>query len=181
MRQFPQRRMAATDDRAMPASKKRQPKTQAKGGLTKTARQNPLLYLPLDTASADRISIKFHAALEVARRGSADVATARSLAHAMLLVDLIADAERSDVHREALDFAKAGLAALINRGHESGDWSFPDDLLSTITDLVNEHDRQLRECRMIVIVAATERLERRLERAGSMDDILQTKRSPGRE
>ncbi|MEX3614748.1 MAG: hypothetical protein VB141_13570 [Burkholderia gladioli] len=146
--------------------------------MTKTARQNPLLYLPLDTASADRISIKFHAALEVARRGSADVATARSLAHAALLVDLIADSERSDISRETLDLAKAGLAELIKKGHESDDWMFPDDLLSIITDLVNEHDRQLRECRMSVIVAATERLERRLVRAGCMEEVLQARRSP---
>lgn len=162
----------------MPASKKRPSKTQAKGGLTKTARQNPLLYLALDTASADRISIKFHAALEVARRGSADVVTARSLSHAVLLVDLIADTEGGNVSRETLDQAEAGLAELIKKGHESDDWTFPENLLSIVTNLVNEHDRQLRECRMSVIVAATERLERWLAKAGCIEEVLKARRSP---
>ncbi|MGA7778240.1 MAG: hypothetical protein WCA85_11085 [Paraburkholderia sp.] len=94
-----------------------------------------------------------------------------------MLVDLIADTEPGNVSRETLGLAKAGLAALIKKGHESEDWSFPEDLLSIITDLVNEHDRQLRECRMSAIVAATEHLERRLARAGCMEEVLQARRN----
>jgi hypothetical protein len=56
---------------------------------------------------------------------------------------------------------ESALAQVLHHGELTGVWRFPSTLLESLIQIVNEHDRQLREVRLAYIVAATHRLEKR--------------------
>jgi 2C-methyl-D-erythritol 2,4-cyclodiphosphate synthase len=162
----------------MAASTNSSKRRKASSGLAKRSRQNGLLYMPLDTASANQISLRFRTALEMARTGRADSSTAQCLAQATLLTGFVSDAGFGQIDSDTCGDAETGLVALIERGHRSGDWTFSADLLESLTAVVNEHDRQLLEVRMCAIIEATDRLRGRLAKARSLSEILSTRKRP---
>ncbi|MBN3808773.1 MAG: Fis family transcriptional regulator [Paraburkholderia tropica] len=150
--------------------------TKARGkpkpNLVKRSRQDARLYLPLDVATVNHISLRFRAALEMARSGRADRSTAHCLAHATLLASFVAEAGHGKLAPETLAAAERGLGELLRNGAETGAHDFAPELIELVTAVVNEHDRQLREVRMGVIVEATDRLDRRIAATRSNGELF---------
>jgi hypothetical protein len=150
-------------------------KAKAKPGLAKRARHKKALFLPLDTAAANRISLRSWTALQRARQGDADNEAALALAHAAMVAARVAEQGFGKVDGAAMAKAKSGLAELIDRGCASGDWRFSAGLLDALVPVLDEHCRQLRQVRMLALVEANEWLEARLEKGTLMSELLSGK------
>ncbi|WP_250468103.1 MULTISPECIES: hypothetical protein [unclassified Caballeronia] len=129
--------------------------------VAKAARHKKVLYLPLDPDSVAQISIQVRMALEVARVGQGDAATLRCLSQAVALTGLIAAAGHGEIDECSLASAEAALTGVLASGNLSG-WRLGRDEMEVATAVVNEHDRQLRETRLDVVVRAFEQIERGL-------------------
>ncbi|WP_250463283.1 hypothetical protein [Caballeronia sp. GAFFF2] len=150
-------------------------KAKVKPGLAKRARHKKALFLPLDTAAANRISLRSWTALQRARDGDADNEAALALAHAAMVAARVAEKGFGEVDGVAMGKAKEGLAEVIERGCDSGDWRFSAELLDALVPVLDEHCRQLRQVRMLAQVEANEWLEARIEKGALMSDLLSGK------
>ncbi|WP_250463222.1 hypothetical protein [Caballeronia sp. GAFFF2] len=155
----------------MPKSKSRKPIRS----VAKAARHKKVLYLPLDRDSVAQIAVQVRMALEVARAGQGDAATLRCLAQAVALTGLIAAAGHGEIEEEALQAAEAALFGTLSSA-DLNSWGLDAGELSAITDVVNEHDRQLRETRLDVVVRAFEKIERRLGSGLTLERLFSLRR-----
>jgi hypothetical protein len=149
--------IAANTVTVMPKSKSRKPIRS----VAKAARHKKVLFLPLDRESVAQIAIQVRMALEVARAGQGDAGTLRCLAQAVALTGLIAGAGHGVIEEETLRVAEVALSGVLASGSLSG-WGLDARELAGVTDVINEHDRQLRETRLDLVVRAFEQIERRL-------------------
>ncbi|SAK87143.1 Fis family transcriptional regulator [Caballeronia arationis] len=143
-----------------------------KRGMAKRGRSNKVLYIPLDVATANRLSLRSWTALERARAGHGDRTAASALAHATIVTDFLSMAGCGSIDHTAMVTARTGLVETMERGLQSDEWIFSENLLTVLGTVLNEHHRQLREERMAAIVEATEKLEVHLKRGNSMLDLL---------
>jgi hypothetical protein len=148
------------------------PKRKAKADLAVRSRHKKTLFLPMDKASADQISLRFRMALELIRQGHADGSAVQCMSQVTLLTRMIADAGHGHVDDAVLSACEKGLTRVIALNTEQGEWAFDAGLLSNLTLVVNEHDRQLREVRLQVLVVASDTLERRIKKASSPSDLF---------
>ncbi|KND59869.1 hypothetical protein BVER_04551 [Candidatus Burkholderia verschuerenii] len=129
--------------------------------VAKAARHKKVLYLPLDRDSVAQVALQARMALEVARACRGDAPALRCLAQAVALTGLIAAAGHGEIEEETLCAAEAAFSGVLASGSLSG-WGLDARELAAATDVINEHDRQLRETRLDVVVRAFEQIERRL-------------------
>lgn len=155
----------------MPVSKTR----KNKPGLAKQARRKREMYLPLDAESADQLALRFRLALEAARQGRASAANANCLAQTFLIAALIADAGFGELDELVLCHCESGLRAMLRKGGQTGEWQFDERLIGLLTTVVNEHERQLRQTRLQVIVKATEALERAIDVSETPEDLFSSR------
>ncbi|WP_277188626.1 hypothetical protein [Caballeronia sp. BR00000012568055] len=163
----------------MAKDSKAKARAKTKPGLAKRVRHKKALFLPLDTAAANRISLRSWTALQRARDGDADNEAALALAHAAMVAARVAEQGFGEVDGPAMAKAKSGLADLIDRGCASCDWRFSAELLDALVPVLDEHCRQLRQVRMLALVEANEWLEARLEKGALMSELL-TDKAQGR-
>jgi hypothetical protein len=156
----------------MPNSKKRK-KTQ----VSNRNRHNKALYLPLDRASVDQMAIGFRIALESIRQGRGETIAARCMVQVVLLTSYVSDAGYGFISSAALDEAEDLLFDVFGAYNTTGKWIFEPSLIDKLTAIVNEHERQLRETRLQIIVGATRQLNRLLESSTSDADLFRSKRS----
>ncbi|WP_277183632.1 hypothetical protein [Caballeronia sp. BR00000012568055] len=151
----------------MPKSKSRKPIRS----VAKAARHKKVLYLPLDRDSVAQIAVQVRMALEVARAGQGNAATLRCLAQAVALTGLIAAAGHGEIEEEALLAAEAALNGVLASGNLNG-WGLSAAELAAATAVINEHDRQLRETRLDVVVRAFEKIERKLGSGLTLEELF---------
>ena len=82
------------------------------------------------------------------------------MAQTLLLTGYLTAAGHGELNVSFLDDVEHALAALLDRGRDTGDWQASESLVDKLTVVVNEHDRQLLETRLQAIVEASERLNR---------------------
>jgi hypothetical protein len=111
-------------------------------------------------ASAAEICLPVRLALEAVRRQSATSREANQMAQVVLLTTLITKSGHGLLALDYLAETEAALSNFLANSKLSGDWTFPSDLIVRLTIVVNEHDRQIRECRLSTIVDASNAIER---------------------
>jgi hypothetical protein len=136
------------------------PKKPGSKRLSTTSRHKKALFLPLDAASANELSLQFRLALESTRLGHADKGSINRLASVVLLTKFLTAAGHGRLDSMFLARVEEEVSDLLGRGRETGDWRCPDELAEALTVIVNEHDRQLRQTRLRDVVDASERLDK---------------------
>lgn len=124
------------------------------------ARRSKILYLPMPRADADQLMLMHRTALETLRLGYANEASVRRLESVVLLTRYLTETGHGLIELAVLDDVEKALFDIVNTGKETGVWTFSQPTLDVLTHIVNEHDRQLRETRLQVVVAASDRLDR---------------------
>jgi len=127
-------------------------------------RSSKTLHLPLDKTLADKLSLRFRLALEGARQGRADVAAAHCLLEVTLLTGFLKEDGHSTIELAVIDQAELSLYEILEDKRLDDACEFDEQTLHNLTIVVNEHDRQLRELRLIALSKAVVRLEQLLKR-----------------
>jgi hypothetical protein len=52
------------------------------------------------------------------------------------------------------------VLAILDAGKATGEWNFDETFVQSLTTIINEYDRQMREVRFGQVLAATQRLDR---------------------
>jgi len=139
-------------------------------------RQNKALYLPLDPASVDRMAIRFRIALESIRQGRCDAVAAHCMVEIVFLTRHISEAGYGLISPTVFDDTEDALCAVFRLYQATGKWTLELLLIDQLTDVINEHERQLRETRLQIIVNATTHLNRLIETSSGDLDVF--RRSP---
>jgi hypothetical protein len=116
--------------------------------------------LPMPRAQADAMSLQSRIALETVRRQKAGRHEATCMAQVVMLTSFLTEAGHGRIDLPSIRGVETEVLALLQRGVATGDWSIPEALVESLTAIVNENDRQLREVRLAAVVDATERLDR---------------------
>lgn len=141
----------------MATSKKRKKGIARRG--SKSSHQKAL-FLPMDRSTVGEISLHVRLVLETIRQGRGDRASAHCMAQVTLLTGFLTQAGHGELEAGFLDNVELQVSALLDTGRDSGEWFFPGSLIDSLTVVVNEHDRQLRETRLQAIVEANNRLDK---------------------
>jgi len=126
-------------------------------------RNNKKLHLPLDHALADRLCLRFRLALEAAIQGRADLTTTQCLLEVTLLTSFVGEDGFSLIDEQITDDAETALYQSLERATNTRNIVLNAKTLENLTIIVNEHDRQLRELRLEVLLKASARLERLIQ------------------
>ncbi|WP_321794755.1 Fis family transcriptional regulator [Caballeronia sp. J97] len=138
----------------MPVSKKRKaPKRPARV-------PSKRYLLPMPRQEADGLCLQTRLALEAARSGRAAGREITVLAQAVLLTSFVTESGHGLLPLSLVRQVEEAVLAILDAGKKSGGWSVNEEIIESLTVVVNEHDRQLREVRISEIVSATERLDK---------------------
>jgi hypothetical protein len=118
-------------------------------------------------SEADELVLMYRAALEAAKMGYADAPLTRRLYTAILLTRFLTDAGHGLLDRDMLENADKQLTTIYDRGNETGDWQFPAGTIALLTQILNEHDRQLRDTPLHFLLEASDRLDKIIEQSAS--------------
>ncbi len=135
-------------------------KPSKSSNLGKLSRHRKALFLPMDLRSVAQLMLPTRLALEVFRSGYAEPQSAFGLMQCTVLTRLITQAGFGLLEEEWLEGTEADLLRVITRQQETGGWEFEAELIDRLVQVVNEHDRQLRETRLQVVVEASEAFDR---------------------
>jgi len=98
-------------------------------------------------------------ALESARQGRADVAAAHCLLEVTLLTGFLKEDGHSLIEQTVIDYAELSLYEILENKQIDDACEFDEQTLQNLIIIVNEHDRQLRELRLMALSKAVSRLE----------------------
>lgn len=130
-------------------------------------RQNKKLYLPMGEEHANQLSLQARIAFETVRTGRPDKASALAMSSVVLLCETLTVSGHGLLPLAMLGETRQGITGVLMRGVESGRWEYPPALVDQLTDVVNEYDRQMHETRLNAIVAASDAVDRLIERSKS--------------
>jgi hypothetical protein len=109
---------------------------------------------------ADALCLPARIALESARGGRAGTHETTILAHTVLITSFLTEAGHGVLDLSFVRQVEEAVLATLDAGKASGQWQFSEPFLESLTTIVNEYDRQMREVRFGQVLAATERLDR---------------------
>jgi hypothetical protein len=124
------------------------------------ARGSKALLLPMPRADAEAMALQVRLSFEAVRNQRGSRADAICMAQSVLLTSFLTEKGHGLLDLEAIRKVEVDVLAELDRNGVGNGWNFPDQLLQPLLDVVNEHDRQLREVRFGAIVDALERLDR---------------------
>ncbi|MFM0521823.1 Fis family transcriptional regulator [Caballeronia jiangsuensis] len=138
----------------MPVSKKRRsPKTP-------TRAQSKRFLLPMPRQEADALCLQSRIALESVRGGRAGSHETTILAHTVLLTSFLTEAGHGVLDLSFVRQVEEAVLAILDAGKATGEWNFDETFVQSLTTVINEYDRQMREVRFGQVLAATKRLDR---------------------
>jgi hypothetical protein len=120
-------------------------------------------WLPLPRRDADIIVLQYRLALEAIRRQRATQVDAQCVAHAVLLTAMLTELGYGRLDSALLEGAEDDVLSMLEQGHASGDYSFREEGVQRLIEVINEHDRQLREVHLAAFVGCNERLRSCME------------------
>ncbi len=154
----------------MAAPRKRKPANPG-ASLANRARADNRLFLPMEAAMADAAATRYRIAFNQAAAGRGGLADIRALSQAVMMAGLIADIEPGALDDAVLRACEAFFAERLLSPSDA--WALSGESLDAALAVLNEHDRQLRQCRFRFIVIATERFERIALGAPSADRMFE--------
>ncbi|MFM0351132.1 hypothetical protein [Paraburkholderia sp. RL17-347-BIC-D] len=122
------------------------------------------LFLSMPRADADALILNYRIALEAAKSGHADAVLIRRLFTMALLTRFLTEAGHGLLERVAPEEGESVLVEIAGRGPETGDWTRSRLAIELLVCITNEHDRQLQQTRVEVLIDASNRLDRFLDR-----------------
>lgn len=150
-------------------------KTSKQPSLAIKARHKQRLFLPMDTADADKLALRFRMALSSAMQGKAQASDVQCLAQTVVMTGLIGDLEGIGIDESDLALSEQCLCRWL-ACLEAPDWRLREDEARSLQNVVNEHDLQLRQSRLQTLVKATERFERLLRSADTLAEVFDARR-----
>lgn len=123
-------------------------------------RRSKALFLPIGPAKADAVIMVYRVALEAVRAGHGDGKLLRRLYTMVLLTRYITEAGHGELELPMLEAGENALVEICERGDASGEWAVDASTMGLLSCIVNEHDRQMRETRLQVLIDASNRLDR---------------------
>jgi hypothetical protein len=115
--------------------------------------------LPMPGRDADAMALHIRLALEAVKRGQAGRHEATLLAQSVLVTGFLTEAGYGCLDMAFIRQAEEDMLALLDHGERTGRWTMPGALITPVTQVINEHDRQLREVRFGALVDANRRLD----------------------
>jgi hypothetical protein len=137
----------------MPNSRKHSPAKAVRNRTAKT------YWLPMPRREADIIVLQYRIALETIRSNRATQVEAQCVAHAVLLTNKLTGLGYGRLDAAFLEGVEEDTVAMLERGSASGEYWFREEGVAHLIDVINEHDRQLREVHLAALVACNERLK----------------------
>ncbi|CAD6563385.1 hypothetical protein LMG24235_08629 [Paraburkholderia sabiae] len=128
-----------------------------------------MLRLPMPRPEVDELVLMYRAALEAVKRGYTDAPLTRRLYTAVLLTRFLTDSGHGLLDLCALKDAYKQLTTIYEHGDETGVWDYPPETIALLTQVLNEHDRQLRETPLHFLLQASDRLDKIIERSYSRE------------
>lgn len=160
----------------MASSPKRKPSRGTRAAsLANRARADKRLFLPMELAIADANVMRFRIAFNVAAAGRGGLPELRALSHAVMMAGLVADIEPGVMDDNDLRICERFFAERLLAS--SDDWALSGESQRAALVVLNEHDRQLRQCLFQTIIMATERFDRIAASASSADQIFALRRA----
>jgi hypothetical protein len=140
-------------------------KTNKNVAATTRNRAAKAYWLPLPRRDAQTIILQYRLALEAIRRDEASRTDAQCIAQAVLLTRLLTEVGYGKLDETIIRDTEEDVLAMLDLGASSGIWRYPATGFARLTQVVNEHDRQLREVNLSALIACNERLRGFIETA----------------
>lgn len=112
-------------------------------------------------ASADRLSLHVHVALDSMRRGLGNVDAVQTLAQVMILSESLASSGYGMVGPSRIERAEAAIVGAYERGREENVWLFDAEDFKTFAAIVTVFDYQLQYAPLSAHTLANAQLEHR--------------------
>ncbi|WP_239499210.1 MULTISPECIES: hypothetical protein [Paraburkholderia] len=94
-------------------------------------------------------------------------AATRRLYTAVLLGRFLTGAGHGLLDSRVPEDSDKHLTTIFEHGNEAGDWNYPPETIVLLTQVLNEHDRQLRDTPLHFLLDASDRLDRIIEQPDS--------------
>ncbi|MEX3962820.1 hypothetical protein AB4Y42_11475 [Paraburkholderia sp. EG286B] len=120
------------------------------------------LLLPMSQRDASSLALRTRIALERLRNGEARRSLFSHMSQIVFITGYITRAGfgRLDIHD--IDSVERNLGEVVAEADRTGEWKIPESLISALTTVVNEYDRQLATTRVEIVARASEHLERHM-------------------
>ncbi|KMQ81066.1 hypothetical protein BPMI_03214 [Candidatus Burkholderia pumila] len=112
------------------------------------SRASKIMLLPMPRHESNGMTLQLRIAFDALRHHQGTSREVTAVAQAVLLTSFMTEAGQGLLDIELLRQVERNVLAFLDRGKEMGDWVAPQALLDALPDIVNEHDRQLREVRV---------------------------------
>jgi hypothetical protein len=132
-------------------------KTNKNAAATTRNRAAKAYWLPLPQRDAQTIILQYRLALEAIRRDEASRTDAQCIAQAVLLTRLLTEVGYGKLDASVIRDTEEDVLAMLDLGASSGFWRYPATGFARLTQVVNEHDRQLREVNLSALIACNEK------------------------
>jgi hypothetical protein len=117
-----------------------------------------LYWLPMPKRDSDSVILQYRLALEAVRTGRAGKLEIQVLAHAVLLTGMLTELGYGKLDAALIREVEIDVVAMLEHGANTGEWRVPPQRLPCLMEIINEHDRQMREVHLAALVACNERL-----------------------
>jgi hypothetical protein len=132
------------------------------------ARNAKVYWLPMPRRQAEVMVLQYRIAAESFRGGRAGLMEAQCIAQAVLLANMLTQVGYGKLDPSFVSDVEEHVLAMLERGGDTGHWTYPEANMPCLIAVINEHDRQLREVHLAALIACNERL------AGFIDKITRT-------
>jgi len=139
------------------------------------AHHSKTMLLPMQRASVDELSLRYHLALDALGRGAGTLESAQLVTEAVLSTGFLKEAGYGAISYETIRCAEQHSNALFQCGKDDGEWRFDDAAHACLAQVLTAHDQQLFSARLADVIAAADRLDRL--KAGLPDHVRQQKRA----
>jgi hypothetical protein len=127
--------------------------------------------LPMPRATADRLALEVHLALDILRRGQGRACDAQSLLQTMILAGLLAEQGHGHLELPAYREADFIICECFDRGRVTTEWSFDEGGFRAFARIVTLYDGQLCRAPLAALAKASEQLDR-LQAREKLDELV---------
>ena len=120
------------------------------------------LFLPMSQRDASSLALRTRIVLERLRNGEAGRSLVNHMSQIVLITGYITRAGFGRLDIQDIDRIEQNPGEVLVEADRMGEWNIPDSLISELTTVVNEYDRQLATTRVEIIARASEQLERHM-------------------
>lgn len=129
--------------------------------------RSKVMLLPMPQKDADEMGLQSRLAFEAVLHGKASRRDVLGVVQATLLTGFITEAGHGLLELGFIRQVEDEVLSILHSGEKDATWEFSEALLTSLRQIINEHDRQLRETRLGIVIAAVQKLDRRIASSSS--------------